>query len=86
MAWVHNLHENDPDSKIPRVIAICVVFPTVAFLAVCLRMSVRMSTKRTPWVDDYAVLVSVLLTIVYAGLVIARQSFCILVRILPWGS
>jgi hypothetical protein len=74
MTWVHNLHEHDPGSRISRVIAICVVFPTIAFLAVCLRMSVRMSTKRTPWVDDYAVIVSVVLTIVYAGLVISRQS------------
>jgi hypothetical protein len=82
MAWVHNLHKHDPDSTIPRVIAICVVLPTIAFLAVCLRLSIRMSTKRTPWVDDYAALVSVLLTIVYAGLVIFRESCCVGPRML----
>lgn len=73
MAWVHNLHEHDPHSDIPRVITVCVVLPAIAFLAVCLRLGIRMNRKRTLWVDDYAALLSVLLTIVYAGITISRQ-------------
>jgi hypothetical protein len=54
----------------------CVVFPVLALLAVCLRFYVRLKTKRAPWVDDYAVLISVLLTAAYAGLTIARECAC----------
>jgi RsiW-degrading membrane proteinase PrsW (M82 family) len=79
MTWVYNLHQADPDNKIGRVIAICVVFPTLALLAVCLRFYVRLTTKRSPWGDDYTVLASVLLTAVYGGLTIARE-FCALLR------
>ncbi|KAJ5559067.1 hypothetical protein N7535_009068 [Penicillium sp. DV-2018c] len=75
MAWVHNLHETDPDSRIRRVIVMCVVFPILALLAVCLRFYVRFRTKRAPWGDDYAVLISVLLTAVYAGLTIAQTRW-----------
>ncbi|OQD90411.1 hypothetical protein PENANT_c001G08835 [Penicillium antarcticum] len=75
MTWVHNLHKPDPDTKIGRVIAICVVFPTLALLAVCLRFYVRLTTKRTPWWDDYTVLASVLLTAVYGGLTIAQTRW-----------
>ncbi|KAJ5120745.1 uncharacterized protein N7515_010133 [Penicillium bovifimosum] len=73
MAWVHNLHGSDPHSRIGRAIVMCVVFPVLALMAVCLRFYVRLRTKRAPWVDDYAVLISVLLTAIYAGLTIARE-------------
>ena len=74
MPWVHNLQDPDSHGGVRRVITICVVLPTLAFLAVCLRLGIRMSRKRTLWVDDYAALVSVLLTLTYAGISIARQS------------
>lgn len=73
MGWVHNLHTPDPNSEVPRVIAICLVFPIVAFLAVCLRFYVRLRVQRKPWVDDYAVLASSILTFAYAGITIARE-------------
>ncbi|KAJ5770174.1 uncharacterized protein N7511_002225 [Penicillium nucicola] len=75
MTWVHNLHESDPDTKIGRVIAICVVFPVLALLAICLRFYVRLSTKRPAWWDDYTILASVLLTVVYGGLTIAQTRW-----------
>lgn len=73
MGWVYNLHTPDPNSEVPRVIAICLVFSITAFLAVCLRFFVRLRTKRTPWIDDYAVLASSVLTFAYAGITIARE-------------
>jgi hypothetical protein len=74
MGWVHNLHEIDPNSDIPRVIAICLVFSILAFLAVCLRFYVRVRNNRFPWIDDYAALASALLTLAYAGIAVARES------------
>ncbi|KAJ5512517.1 hypothetical protein N7463_002069 [Penicillium fimorum] len=75
MGWVYNLHETDPNSDIPRVIAICLVCSTLAFLAVCLRFYVRISNKRFPWIDDYAALVSLLLTLAYAGIAVAQTRW-----------
>lgn len=72
MGWVHNLHESDPNSQIPRVIAISLVFSIVAFLAVCLRFYVRFHTRRVPWYDDYSALLGSLLTLAYASIMIAR--------------
>lgn len=74
MSWVHNLHENDPNNEIPRVIAISLVFSITAFLAVCLRFFVRLRTKRRPWYDDYAALIGSILTLVYASITVARKS------------
>lgn len=74
MGWVYNLHTTDPDSDIPRVIAICLVFPIAAFLAVCLRFYVRLRTKRPPWWDDYAALIASALAIAYAGIGMNRES------------
>ena len=75
MTWVYNLHESDPDNRIGRVVAICVVFPTLSLLAVCLRFYIQLSMKRTPWWDDYTVLASVLLTAVYGGRNIFARGF-----------
>ncbi|KAJ5836645.1 hypothetical protein N7447_002671 [Penicillium robsamsonii] len=75
MGWVYNLHETDPNSDIPRVIAICLVCSTLAFLAVCLRFYVRISNKRFPWIDDYAALVSLLLTLAYVGIAVAQTRW-----------
>lgn len=72
MAWVQNLHGSDPNSQIPRVITICLVFSVTAFLAVCLRLYVRIFIKRMVWVDDYAALTGSLLNLAYAGIAIAR--------------
>lgn len=73
MGWVYNLQGSDPNSDIPRVIAICLVFSISAFLAVCLRFYVRLSTKRNPWVDDYAALASSLFTLAYAAVAVVRK-------------
>ncbi|CAG8150323.1 unnamed protein product [Penicillium salamii] len=75
MPWVHNLQDNDSHGGIRRVITICVVLPTIALLAVCLRLGIRMNRKRTLWVDDYAALISVLLTWAYAGISIAQTRW-----------
>lgn len=73
MGWVYNLHETDPNSDISRVIAVCLVFSILAFLAVCLRFYVRFRSSRFPWIDDYAALASSLLTLAYAGIAVARE-------------
>ncbi|KAJ9483184.1 hypothetical protein VN97_g10230 [Penicillium thymicola] len=75
MGWVYNLHETDPKSDIPRVIAVCLVCSILAFLSVCLRFYVRISNKRFPWVDDYAALASSLLTLTYAGIAVAQTRW-----------
>ncbi|KGO72188.1 hypothetical protein PEX1_023480 [Penicillium expansum] len=75
MGWVYNLHETDPNSEISRVIAICLVCSIVAFFSVCLRFYVRISNKRFPWIDDYAALVSSLLTLAYAGIAVAQTRW-----------
>lgn len=72
MGWVYNLKTPDPHSQVPRVIAICLVFPIVAFLAVLLRLYVRIHTKRAAGVDDYAALFSSILAIAYGAISIAR--------------
>lgn len=72
MTWVYNLASPDPKSEVPRVIAICLVFPVVALLAVAFRFFVRLRLKRTPWLDDYAVLSSALLVAAYGAVTIAR--------------
>ena len=56
-----------------RVIAINVVFPVAALLAVAFRFFVRLRLKRTPWVDDYASLSSAVLVAVYGAIAIARE-------------
>ena len=71
--WVYNLDSPDPDTQVPRVIAINVVFPVAALLAVAFRFIVRLRLKRTPWVDDYAALSSAVLVAVYAAIAIARE-------------
>lgn len=73
MGWVYNLDTPDPNSDIPRVIAICLVFPIAAVLAVCLRFYVRLRTKRAPWWDDYCALIASLLAIAYSGIGVARE-------------
>ncbi|KAG0155936.1 Integral membrane protein (Pth11), putative [Penicillium digitatum] len=75
MGWVNNLHETDPNSDISRVITICLVCSILAFLAVCLRFYVRISSKRFPWIDDYAALASSLLTLAYAGIAVAQTRW-----------
>jgi hypothetical protein len=74
MGWVYNLKTPDPHSQVPRVVAICLVFPIVAFLAVLLRLYVRVYTKRAGGVDDYAALFSSILALAYGAITIARES------------
>lgn len=73
MGWVYNLHREDPNSEIPRVITICLVFSISALLAICLRFYVRILTRRTPWVDDYAALASSIFALAYAGIAVVRE-------------
>lgn len=73
MTWVYNLSSPDPHSHVPRMIAINLIFPLLAVLAVAFRFFVRFRLKRTPWVDDYAALSSAVLVAVYGGLAIARE-------------
>ncbi|KAJ5229763.1 hypothetical protein N7489_010471 [Penicillium chrysogenum] len=75
MGWVYNLHETDPNSDIPRVIGVCLVCSILAFLAVCLRFYVRISSKRSPWIDDYSALVASVLTLAYAGIAVAQTRW-----------
>ncbi|KAH2532856.1 hypothetical protein KXW48_003025 [Aspergillus fumigatus] len=75
MGWVYNLKTPDPHSQVPRVIAICLVFPIVAFLAVLLRLYVRIHTKRAAGVDDYAALFSSILAIAYGAISIAQSRW-----------
>lgn len=74
MGWVYNLQKPDPDSHIPRVIAISMVFAGVACLTVALRFHVRIWVKKAVWVDDFAALFSSLMAVGYAGLIVARMS------------
>ncbi|KAJ5454024.1 uncharacterized protein N7458_004980 [Penicillium daleae] len=75
MGWVYNLHRSDPNSEIPRVITICLVFSTSALLAICLRFYVRISTNRTPWVDDYAALASSIFAAAYAAIAVVQTRW-----------
>lgn len=72
MTWVYNLSSPDPNTEVPRVIAICIVFPVLSLLAVAFRFFVRLRLKRTPWVDDYAALSSAVLVSAYGAVAIAR--------------
>jgi hypothetical protein len=73
MAWVYNLHGDDPGNETVLIIVICVVFPSLAVAAVLLRLYVRRFTNRPLWVDDYAALSSAIFTVARAGLVIYRE-------------
>lgn len=73
MGWIHNYQGGDPDNKTSTVIAIHIIFPTLAFLALCLRLYARRYTGRSLWVDDYAALLTVLLILVRVGIVIERE-------------
>ncbi|KAJ5875160.1 uncharacterized protein N7473_012507 [Penicillium subrubescens] len=75
MGWVYNLHREDPNSEIPRVITICLVFSISALLAICLRFYVRFSTRRTPWVDDYAALASSIFALAYAAIAVVQTRW-----------
>ena len=72
MGWVHNLTVPDPHSHVPRVIAICLTFSITACLAVALRLYIRMHTKRSTWVDDFASLWSAVLAMAYGAVAVAR--------------
>ncbi|KAE8165061.1 hypothetical protein BDV40DRAFT_259305 [Aspergillus tamarii] len=65
MGWVYNLEKPDPHSEFGQVIAICVVFMIAALLAVALRFYIRIHTKRSLWLDDYAALYSALMVTGY---------------------
>ena len=88
MGWVYNLQTPDPDSHIPRVIAISMVFAGVACLTVALRFHVRIWVKKAVWVDDFAALFSALMAVGYAGLIVARMSivFPLFVRFSTQGN
>lgn len=73
MGWVYNLTVPDPHSHVSRVIAICLVFSITACLAVFLRLYIRIHTKRSAWLDDFAALWSALLAMTYAGIAVARE-------------
>ncbi|RHZ59823.1 putative integral membrane protein (Pth11) [Aspergillus thermomutatus] len=75
MGWVYNLKTPDPHSHVTRVIAICLVFPLLAFLAVILRLYVRIHTKRAAWLDDYASLFSAILALAYGAIAIAQSRW-----------
>ncbi|CEJ57789.1 hypothetical protein PMG11_06469 [Penicillium brasilianum] len=75
MGWVYNLYGEDPHSEIPRVIAICLVFSISALLAIGLRFYVRLSTNRTPWVDDYSALASSIFALAYAGIAVVQTRW-----------
>jgi hypothetical protein len=73
MGWVYNLETPDPKSEINQVIAISLVFPIAALLAVALRFYIRIHTKRSVWLDDYAALYSAVMVSGYGGNTIARK-------------
>ncbi|BCS23566.1 putative integral membrane protein (Pth11) [Aspergillus puulaauensis] len=75
MGWVYNLQTPDPDSHIPRVIAVSMVFAGVACLTVALRFHVRIWVKKAVWVDDFAALFSALMAVGYAGLIVAQTRW-----------
>ncbi|GFN12279.1 hypothetical protein AtubIFM54640_009541 [Aspergillus tubingensis] len=75
MGWVYNLTVPDPHSHVSRVIAICLVFSITACLAVFLRLYIRIHTKRSAWLDDFAALWSALLAMTYAGIAVAQTRW-----------
>ncbi|KAJ5663647.1 hypothetical protein N7507_004378 [Penicillium longicatenatum] len=75
MGWVYNLHEEDPNSEIPKVIGVCLTFSIISFFAVCLRFYVRISRNRLLWIDDYSSLASSIMTLAYAGIAVAQTRW-----------
>ncbi|KAF7591206.1 hypothetical protein BBP40_001865 [Aspergillus hancockii] len=75
MGWVYNLEKPDPHSEINQVIAISVVFPIAALLAVVLRFYIRIHTNRSVWLDDYAALYSAVMVSGYSGITIAQTRW-----------
>ncbi|KAB8073515.1 hypothetical protein BDV29DRAFT_175256 [Aspergillus leporis] len=75
MGWVYNLETPDPKSEINQVIAISLVFPIAALLAVALRFYIRIHTKRSVWLDDYAALYSAVMVSGYGGNTIAQTRW-----------
>ncbi|KAK1139767.1 hypothetical protein N8T08_011163, partial [Aspergillus melleus] len=75
MAWVHNLHAVDPQSHIDRDIAICLIFSTLASVAVGVRFWIRLQTNRLPWADDFAALSSAVLGAAYAGITVGQTRW-----------
>ncbi|GKZ25046.1 hypothetical protein AbraIFM66951_000504 [Aspergillus brasiliensis] len=75
MGWVYNLTVPDPHSHVSRVIAICLVFSIAACLAVFLRLYIRIHTKRSAWLDDFAALWSALLAMAYAAVAVAQTRW-----------
>ncbi|KOC12465.1 integral membrane protein [Aspergillus flavus AF70] len=67
MGWVYNLEKPDPHSDFGQVIAICLVFTIAAFLAIILRFYIRIHTKRSLWLDDYAALYSAIMVAGYCA-------------------
>ncbi|KJK62232.1 SLAIN motif-containing family protein [Aspergillus parasiticus SU-1] len=67
MGWVYNLEKPDPHSDFGQVIAICLVFTIAAFLAIVLRFYIRIHTKRSLWLDDYAALYSAIMVVGYCA-------------------
>ncbi|PYI10719.1 hypothetical protein BO78DRAFT_426265 [Aspergillus sclerotiicarbonarius CBS 121057] len=75
MGWVHNLTVLDPNSHVPRVIAICLTFSITACLAAAMRLYIRIHTKRSAWVDDFAALWSAVLAMAYGGVAVAQTRW-----------
>ncbi|KAH8431438.1 putative integral membrane protein (Pth11) [Aspergillus melleus] len=75
MAWVHNLHAVDPKSHIERDIAICLIFSTLAFVAVGVRFWIRLQMNRLPWADDFAALSSAVLGAAYTGIAVGQTRW-----------
>lgn len=73
MGWVYNLEKPDPHSDFGQVIAICLVFTIAAFLAIILRFYIRIHTKRSLWLDDYAALYSAIMVAGYCASSILRE-------------
>ncbi|KAB8274994.1 hypothetical protein BDV30DRAFT_248024 [Aspergillus minisclerotigenes] len=67
MGWVYNLETPDPHSDFGQIIAICLVFTIAAFLAIVLRFYIRIHTKRSLWLDDYAALYSAIMVAGYCA-------------------
>ncbi|KAE8331904.1 hypothetical protein BDV39DRAFT_200560 [Aspergillus sergii] len=67
MGWVYNLEKPDPHSDFGQVVAICLVFTIAAFLAIVLRFYIRIHTKRSLWLDDYAALYSAIMVAGYCA-------------------
>ncbi|KAL2008122.1 hypothetical protein VTN00DRAFT_8104 [Thermoascus crustaceus] len=75
MGWVYNLKDPNAPTHAPRLIAICLVFSTAAFIAVALRFYVRYYKKGVLWWDDWAALSSAVLGAAYSGIAIAQTRW-----------